>query len=526
MGSLYDLDTANPSGVSSLQSSVLGVHNNPDETLPKLMNNLIDEDPMVVQETLVFVEKLAKKDTFLNAMIRNLDFVGAVIQSLVIAMTNLSQAANALAAANNANESGTNTPNDGNGNPQQRSLTERVERAEKQTRHASNILRTMTNCTSNGATKQQIENQMHACHTILQAHGIPPITSLLSCHIDRIKFNAITTIHSLLACFDQPKAAEQTKQQIRESGGVEIMVDLLKEDNSKLLTILAECLRILATRHQPTREVILQRNGPNILVDIMRTRHKDYKNLILMTTRLLKVISCCAKSKRVIIESGGMEALLGHLQSDNPKIIMNCLLTMRNMSDLASGIPDGQGLCIELVNILRNPELSNPSELVNISCATGILANLTANNETLKLAVCNAGGVPALVNLLDRVPMNDERCRRDARDIFESALSALKHLTNNHRAAEKVQQMFVFELNGLAILNRDLNPNTNRGGLKAILNVIHNLLLKNPENHEAIKREQFPRKIMMMLTWTMEQLLQDPRGTHPVDNARMTELVD
>ena len=61
---------------------------------------------MVVQETLVFVEKLAKKDTFLNAMIRNLDFVGAVIQSLVIAMTNLSQAANALAAANNANESG------------------------------------------------------------------------------------------------------------------------------------------------------------------------------------------------------------------------------------------------------------------------------------------------------------------------------------------------------------------------------------------------------------------------------------
>ena len=190
---------------------------------------------------------------------------------------------------------GNNTPNDGNGNPQQRSLTESVERAEKQTRHASNILRTMTNCTSNGATKQQIENQMHACHTILQAHGIPPITSLLSCHIDRIKFNAITTIHSLLACFDQPnaaeqhqQAAEQTKQQIRESGGVEIMVDLLKEDNSKLLTILAECLRILATRNQPTREVILQRNGPNILVDIMRTRHKDYKNLILMTTRLLK----------------------------------------------------------------------------------------------------------------------------------------------------------------------------------------------------------------------------------------------
>ena len=149
----------------------------------------------------------------------------------------------------------------------------------------------MTN-SSNGANKQQMENQMHACHTILHAHGIPPITTLLSCHLDRIKFNAITTIHSLLFCFDSPnadpQAAEQTKQQIRESGGVETMVELLKEDNSKLLTISADCLRILATKNQPTKEVILQRNGPNILVDIMRSRHKDYKNLLIMTTRLLK----------------------------------------------------------------------------------------------------------------------------------------------------------------------------------------------------------------------------------------------
>ena len=187
--------------------------------------------------------------------------------------------------------SGTNTPNDGNGNPQQRSLMESVDRAEKQTRHASNILRTMTNCTNSGATKQQMDNQMLACHTILQAQGIPPITSLMSCHIDRIKYNAITTIHSLLDTPNpDPQAAEQAKQQIRESGGVEIMVELLKIDNSKLLTISADCLRILATKNQPTKEVILQLNGPNILVDIMRTRHQDYKNLILMTTRLLKGI--------------------------------------------------------------------------------------------------------------------------------------------------------------------------------------------------------------------------------------------
>ena len=70
------------------------------------MNQLIDEDPVVVQETMVFVEKVAKKENFLNAMIRNIDFVGAIIQSLVIAMNNLNEGVNALAVANNANESG------------------------------------------------------------------------------------------------------------------------------------------------------------------------------------------------------------------------------------------------------------------------------------------------------------------------------------------------------------------------------------------------------------------------------------
>ena len=92
--------------MSSLQSSVAGVQNNPDEILPRLMNQLIDEDSVVVLETQVMVEKLAKKENFFNAMIRNVDFVGAIIQSLVIAMTTLNHAANALAAANNANESG------------------------------------------------------------------------------------------------------------------------------------------------------------------------------------------------------------------------------------------------------------------------------------------------------------------------------------------------------------------------------------------------------------------------------------
>ena len=150
----------------------------------------------------------------------------------------------------------------------------------------------MTNCTSTGATKQQLDNQMIACHKIVEAQGVPPITQLLMCTLDRIRFNAVATIHSLLLCIDSqkqnPQAAEITKNQIRETGGIETMVELLKEDNVKLMTILTDCLRILATKNQPTKDTILARQGPQILVEIMQSRHQEYKNLIVMTTKLLR----------------------------------------------------------------------------------------------------------------------------------------------------------------------------------------------------------------------------------------------
>ena len=207
------------------------------------------------------------------------------------------------------------------------------------------------------------------------------------------------------------------------------------------------------------------------------------------------VLSCCPKSKRVIIEAGGMEALAMHLFSEQPKVIMHCILTMRNMSDLASGIPDGERLCQDLVNMLQY------REPVIVSCATGILANLTANNEQLKLAVCKANGVPELVRLIDKVNLDN----KDERDILESALYALRHLTNNHQHDEQVQQLFVIQLNGLPIINRHLNPDTPRPSLKGILQVVRNLALKNGW-HAAIKKEGLPLKIIGLLEWAMKGL--------------------
>ena len=188
---------------------------------------------------------------------------------------------------------GCSTPN----TEQTKTLNERLEQGEKQTRSASNILRQMTN-SKDPRNKRELENQTIACHNILRTHGIPPITNLLLCDIDRIRYNAIATIHSLLLCLDESKIkldidapvgdGDLAKHAIRESKGVELMVELLKSDNAKLLTILTDCLRILATKNQETKDAILSRNGPNLLVEILKGRNFEYKNLVLMTARLLK----------------------------------------------------------------------------------------------------------------------------------------------------------------------------------------------------------------------------------------------
>ena len=208
------------------------------------------------------------------------------------------------------------------------------------------------------------------------------------------------------------------------------------------------------------------------------------------------VLSCCPKSKRAMFEAGGMHVLGGHMSCDQPRIILNCMLTMRNMSDLASGIQDGENLCIQLVQKLSHPDL------VIVSCAAGILANLTANNERLKLVVCEADGVTSLVHLLGSVPLE----HKDGRDTFESTLSVLKHLTNNHQGAEQVQRIFVFNLDGLAILDRRLLPSTNRPGLKGILQIVSNLCSRNPDNHEFIQRHAIPDKILRILEWSLSSL--------------------
>jgi hypothetical protein len=66
-----------------------------------------------------------------------------------------------------------------------------------------------------------------------------------------------------------------------------------------------------------------------------------------------------------------------------------------------------------------------------LTCATGILSNLTCNNSRNKTLVTQFGGVEALIHAVLRAGEKE--------DVAEPAVCALRHLTSRHQDAELAQ---------------------------------------------------------------------------------------
>lgn len=85
------------------------------------------------------------------------------------------------------------------------------------------------------------------------------------------------------------------------------------------------------------------------------------------------------------------------------------------------------------------------SDDINIlTCATGILSNLTCNNTHNKSLVVQCGGVEALINALLRTTVAQDEaelavCAAVNQDVAEPAVCALRHLTGRHPLAQTAQ---------------------------------------------------------------------------------------
>ncbi|XP_066247673.1 armadillo segment polarity protein isoform X1 [Euwallacea similis] len=310
--------------------------------------------------------------------------------------------------------------------------------------------------TTKGAvgTLHKLSHHRQGLLAIFKSGGIPALVKLLSSPVESVLFYAITTLHNLLLHQDGSKMA------VRLAGGLQKMVALLQRNNTKFLAIVTDCLQILAYGNQESKLIILASQGPIELVRIMRSY--NYEKLLWTTSRVLKVLSVCSSNKPAIVEAGGMQALAMHLGNSSQRLVQNCLWTLRNLSDAATKVNGLDSLLSSLVQVLGS------SDVNVVTCAAGILSNLTCNNQFNKETVCQYDGISALV----RTIMN----AGDREEITEPAVCALRHLTSRHDKSEFAQNQ-VRVVGGIPVIVRLLNPPSRWPLVKAVIGLIRNLAL-------------------------------------------------
>ncbi|CAI5690502.1 unnamed protein product [Oreochromis niloticus] len=325
-------------------------------------------------------------------------------------------------------------------------------------------------------TLHNLSHHREGLLAIFKSGGIPALVKMLSSPVDSVLFYAITTLHNLLL------HQEGAKMAVRLAGGLQKMVALLSNTNVKFLAITTDCLQILAYGNQESKLIILASGGPQALVNIMRTF--TYEKLLWTTSRVLKVLSVCSSNKPAIVEAGGMQALGLHLTDPSQRLVQNCLWTLRNLSDAATKQEGMEGLLGTLVQLLGSDDINV------VTCAAGILSNLTCNNYSNKLMVCQVGGIEALVRTVLRAG--------DREDITEPAVCALRHLTSRHQDAEMAQNAVRLHY-GLPVVVKLLHPPSHWPLIKATVGLIRNLALC-PANHSALREQgAIPRLVQLLV---------------------------
>merc|ERR1719480_257767 len=345
---------------------------------------------------------------------------------------------------------------------------------------------------------------------IFNSGGIPALVKLLSSPVESVLFYTITTLHNLLL------HQEGSKMAVRLAGGLQKMVALLQRNNVKFLAIVTDCLQILAYGNKESKLIILASQGPMELVRIMRSY--DYEKLLWTTSRVLKVLSVCSSNKPGIVDAGGMQALAMHLGHPSQRLVQNCLWTLRNLSDAGTKIENLDNLMQGLVQLLGSTDVNI------VTCAAGILSNLTCNNQKNKVTVCQVGGIEALVRTVIAAG--------DREEITEPAVCALRHLTSRHQECE-VSRNAVRLQGGLPTIVRLMHPPSRWPLVKAVIGLIRNLALC-PANHAPLRENgSIPRLVHLLIRafqdtqggGTLQRRGGQAAGSY-ADGVRMEEIVE
>uniref|UniRef100_A0A668VZA7 Uncharacterized protein n=1 Tax=Oreochromis aureus TaxID=47969 RepID=A0A668VZA7_OREAU len=345
-----------------------------------------------------------------------------------------------------------------------------------------------------------LSHQREGLLSIFKSGGIPALVRMLSSPVESVLFYAITTLHNLLL------HQEGAKMAVRLADGLQKMVPLLKKSNPKFLAITTDCLQLLSYGNQESKLIILANGGPEGLVHIMR--NYNYEKLLWTTSRVLKVLSVCPSNKPAIVEAG-VSALLSE---QGQRLTQNCLWTLRNLSDAATKQEGMDSLLQQLVTLLSSDDINM------LTCATGVLSNLTCNNAHNKSLVTQSNGVEALIHAILRAGEKE--------DVTEPAVCALRHLTSRHQQAEMAQHA-VRKHYGIPAIVKLLNQPYHWPVIKAAVGLIRNLALCDDNQAPLRDAGAVPRLINLLLK-AHQDAQKHGSSNHQTyqDGVRMEEIVE
>jgi len=356
-------------------------------------------------------------------------------------------------------------------------------------------------------TLDSLSHHTQGLLSIFKSGGIPALVQMLDSPSESVVNYALTTLHNLLL------HQEGAKEAVRMAGGLQKMVGLLSRDNPKFLAIDTDCLQILGYGNQESKLIILASNGPQELVRIMRTY--TYEKLLWTTSRVLKVLSVCASNKPAIVAAGGMQALGMHLVGSSQRLMQNCLWSLRNLSDAGTKQENVENLIETLVKLLSSNDINV------VTCSAGILSNLTCNNVSNKMRVCDVNGIEGLVQTVMQAGENHE-------DITEPSICALRHLTSRHDDATAAQKAVRVHF-GLPILVKLLNPPSRWPLIKAVIGLIRNLALSTENQAPLREHGAIPRLVQILMNAYQDTVQRGTIGTlggYMEGGVRMEEIVE
>jgi len=224
-------------------------------------------------------------------------------------------------------------------------------------------------------------------------------------------------------------------------GGIEAVAQLMSiydDDGTLQMELVSLLMRIVARGARKNKELLGKCNGIRQVLEIL-SRYKEDLELQRKACEAIAVfVDECPNNKNVVKHEDGCRLIVNCLESfpSDPQIRMHCLWALAGLTFENDGNQQAVGsLAMPLLLKLASRDLKCFDAMLLLQ----ILRNVTENNATNQMQLGMMGGIPLIVNLIERHSGQDE--------IFVAGCKAL----SNTQYAETFHEA-IYKCDGIRVL--------------------------------------------------------------------------